>query len=417
MSDEHKQETQETRETVQQEMPEQWQEEEKRQDKQRRRLLATQRARRILSLVVIVAIIVCVVLGIVFHDALNFDQIRRSMAYRNLRSDENGTVETFTYNSDTSNIFDSFNGGLMVASSAGYTLFASNGAELASENVYLENPVVDSGDTLVVVFDAGGRELRGMDKKGLAFSLELDEDRGIFSARVNEDGWMALTAQESGYKGAVTVYDEDHNRVFKWNSTSRFVSDAVVSEDGNWMAAVTMDTSDTAMDSALVVYRLNSEEQYSSCPMGALIPLDLRFDNAGIHIVGSSACLNIDRDGSLKGRYSYGNYYLRDFSMDGDGFTALLLGKYRLGGGQSVLVLLNNKCEVIDTLTLEEEVVSISAAGRYITVLYADKLEIYTDNMALYSTYSGTGSARTALTREDGSVLLASADSTRLYLP
>ena len=48
---------------------------------------------------------------------------------------------------------------------------------------------------------------------------------------------------------------------------------------------------------------------------------------------------------------------------------------------------------------------------------FADKLEIYTDNMALYATCHGTGSARSALTREDGSVLLAAADSTRLYLP
>ena len=35
----------------------------------------------------------------------------------------------------------------------------------------------------------------------------------LLSARVNDSGWLAVTAQQSGYKGSVTVYNV--------NSTSR----------------------------------------------------------------------------------------------------------------------------------------------------------------------------------------------------
>ncbi len=395
-------------------MPDQWQKHAK---QQHRKLVTNPRIRRILSLVIVLAIIVCAALAIACHDALNFDQIRRSMAYRNVAVDEDGSTETFVYSADSSSRFAAFDGGLLVASGSGYTQFDADGLILAQENTYIENPVINTGKTLAVVFDAGGQLLRGVDSKGLAFVLDLQEPYGIFSARVNKSGWLALTAQESGYKGAVTIYNEDRHKVFQWNSTSQFVTDAVVSEDCNWMAAITLDAADTSMNTSVVIYKLNREEEYASCPLGALVPLDLTFDSDGIRIVGGTACLNISKDGTLEGRYSYKNYYLRDFSTDGDGFTALLLGKYRLGGGQSILVLLDKNCEVIGSMILTQEVMSISAAGRYITILYADSLEVYTDKLNLYASYSGTGSAREAITREDGSILLVSADSARLYLP
>ncbi len=60
---------------------------------------------------------------------------------------------------------------------------------------------------------------------------------------------------------------------------------------------------------------------------------------------------------------------------------------------------------------------SIAAAGRYFAVLTSDRLDIYTDELTLYSTLKGTRGARTVLLMPDGSAILVSEDSAGFYIP
>ena len=66
---------------------------------------------------------------------------------------------------------------------------------------------------------------------------------------------------------------------------------------------------------------------------------------------------------------------------------------------------------------MEEQVLSLSAAGRYIAVLTADRLDIYTQDLTLYNTLEGTQSARAVLMRSDGSAMLIDSETARLYVP
>ena len=69
------------------------------------------------------------------------------------------------------------------------------------------------------------------------------------------------------------------------------------------------------------------------------------------------------------------------------------------------------------SLDVREEVLSISASGRYLAVLYADRLAVYNPDLQPYATLQGTGDAREALMRPDGSALLLSSGSASLFLP
>ena len=69
------------------------------------------------------------------------------------------------------------------------------------------------------------------------------------------------------------------------------------------------------------------------------------------------------------------------------------------------------------TLSLNEQVLSIAAAGRYLAVLTGDRLDIYTDELELYSTLDGTHGARNVLLMSDGSAILISAGSAAYYIP
>ena len=69
------------------------------------------------------------------------------------------------------------------------------------------------------------------------------------------------------------------------------------------------------------------------------------------------------------------------------------------------------------SLVLNEQVLSIDAAGRYFAVLTADRLDIYTQDMTLYSSLEGTQNARKVLLREDGTAMLIASETARLYVP
>ena len=63
------------------------------------------------------------------------------------------------------------------------------------------------------------------------------------------------------------------------------------------------------------------------------------------------------------------------------------------------------------------EVGDVSACGRYLSVLYADRLGVYNRQLQAYATLHGPEHTREVLTRADGSVLMIGADSAELFLP
>ena len=43
---------------------------------------------------------------------------------------------------------------------------------------------------------------------------------------LNQNGWLAVTSQESGHKGSVTVYDNSYSPLVRFSLSNRFVMDA-----------------------------------------------------------------------------------------------------------------------------------------------------------------------------------------------
>lgn len=86
-------------------------------------------------------------------------------------------------------------------------------------------------------------------------------------------------------------------------------------------------------------------------------------------------------------------------------------------GGVGRLVTVDTDGQEIAALDVNEEILSISAAGRYLAVLYMDSVVIYTEELEIYAQLEGTDYARSVLMRQDGSALLLAAESAHLFLP
>ncbi len=238
----------------------------------------------------------------------------------------------------------------------------------------------------------------------------------ILSVSVNSSDYLALNAEKSGYKSAVTVYDASGEKTFAFNSSEHYVIDAVVMRDCKRMAAVTLGESDGTFADTVSIYSLGSDKADSVNTLTGSLVLSLD------SVAGKLSCLTdesltlFSSDGTLSGSYRYEYPYLRGSSMGGDNYAALLLSRYRSGSTMKLVTVSSDGTEMA-SLDSSQEVLSMSAAGKYIAVLYSDSLVLYTPQLQEYARLDGTEYARSVIMREDGTAVLIGSSSAWLYIP
>ncbi|MBQ0038667.1 MAG: hypothetical protein KBS74_08380 [Clostridiales bacterium] len=363
--------------------------------------------------IVLVAVLLVVLIA-ALCDSTIFDGLRRGVIYARADKDESGCAQLYQYSNEKNCNYASVDGSMITASVGQLQVLGEDGTVRYTTGLKFEQSAITCSESQVAVYDIGGTEIYILDAQGLVRQLRCDGT--ILTANLNEDGWLAVTANKSGYKAAVYVYDDSGEKVFEFDSSERFVMTASVCGDGEQMAAVTMGQTDGTFVSSVVIYRLNRDEPYAACDL----PGDAVYHLDQLHgqycAVAEDAIYFVDRNGSLAGSYDYSGEFLRRCCFAGEDYAAVLLGTYK-SGSQGRLVTLNDSGKEIASLEVDGEILSMSAAGRYVAALYSDHLTIYNRKLQEVDTLTDISSAKEVLMRRDGSAVMAGNESASLYLP
>lgn len=375
---------------------------------------------RFLAFLVTLALVAGAIFLVANRDKLNLDALKRYFTYRSLERSDSGQAESFRYSSSSTDIFAALENDLLVCSSGGVHLYSGGGVCYVEDIVSLESPAAEvCGDT-AAVYSVGGDTVYLYRDRARFGTLSV-EDGTILSVRLNSAGWLAVTTRESGYKAIVTIYDDQLEKRMAFRLSSAFVTDAVVTEDCKALTAVSIGQNGAVFESTLSFYDLPTSQ-------GESVNYDLTPTSA--HSLGNNVILTMQGgdtiwcvgdvetsvwSGGSVGSWSYEDQYLKNYAISGD-FAAVLIGKYR-AGSQSELYTVNAQGEPSVGRAINEQILSLSAAGKYVAVLTADRLDIYTQDLELYSSLEGTGGAREVLMRDDGSALLISSETAHLYVP
>lgn len=372
--------------------------------------------RRALGLLLVLLVVLGAVAFAAYRDIGSVDSLRRMLSYNKVQQDADGKAELFRYDNDRTAQYAMLGDDLLIVSTTRILLLDSDDTEIFSRPVSLTNPAVAVGAQTAAVCDVGGSALYLLGVRGLIRDMSDESGNGILSVSLNASDYLALTTLKSGYRAAVKVFDAAGETVFELNSSERYVSDACVLSDNQHLAAVTLGEADGMFASTLTLYAFDSEKPISETTLGGSLVLAL--DDLG----GTLAALEDDRltlfgaDGSLAGSYRYEYPYLRGQSTDGADFAVLLLSRYRSGSALRV-VTVGAGGEVLGTLDERREILNVSAAGRYVAVLYSDSLTIYTAELTEYAALADTEYAREVIMRADGTALLLGASRAWLYIP
>lgn len=369
--------------------------------------------RRIGILGLTLLVVLAAVLAAAYLDLSDLDALRRALSYDKT---ESAGENTYRYDNDRTNVYALLGDRLLVASTTRVSVLADDGEEVYSREVRFTNPAISVGGRTAAVYDVGGTALYIIGESGLVRDLSGETDSGVVSARLNSSDFLALVTERSGYKSSLSVFTPTFERPFTYNSSNRYLLDACCERDGKHVAVVVLGESEGAFTSTVRRYALDQETALSDCPLADTLVYELASFGGTLVALGDTRFAALAADGSLAGSYEYPYPYLRDATLGGADFGALLLSRYR-SGSAGRLVTVGAEGGLLASLELQRDVLDLSAAGDYLAVLYGDALVLYTADLTEYATLTDTKTARAVRMRPDGTAVLLGSTSAWLYVP
>lgn len=384
------------------------------QEEQPRRLRQKKKSRKWLWLTLTVLVVLGAVAAAVLWDANSFDGLRRSIIYARAEKDETGCAKLYYYENDATSRFAAIDGSLVTVAANQVRLLDERSQVLYQNSVRFLHPDLVSGGGVAVAYDIGGTVLYALDSKGLRWQQETEGE--LIAVTVNPHGYVTAVYNKSGAKAAVTVWDSNGAAVFTFQSAQRFVMTAALGQNDRTLAAVTMGQEDGKFQSFLVLYHTDSDKMVATTPVDGGVAYALETLQREFCAVTEQGLYLLDSGGELKASYSYGGQFLRRCVVGDGGWAALLLSRYKSGGYAS-LITVDGDGNELGGCDIDGEVLDISTAGRYVAVLFSDRLTIYDKYLTEVATLPDVSEVRAVLMRADGSAVLAGASGASLYLP
>ncbi|MCC8129715.1 MAG: DUF5711 family protein [Clostridiales bacterium] len=370
---------------------------------------------RILASILTALLVALAVVLVINRDQLNLDLVKRYLTYQALERTEEGQGVEFDLSSETNNTYAALSDSLIVCNANHIWVYSDGGTAYVDMEAALAQPVVQTAGSYALVYDAGGGELYLFSGRMLVWEYETSGDYGLISARVNDQGWVAVAEQATGYKAAVTVYDADQNKIVTENISSSFVMDAAVSPDNDQVALLTIGQDGMDFVSTLTLYSCSDGSEIVSAQVSDGVILDLSWDDSGLWLQEESGVRRLDDELEELGSWTESSGYLQSYSLR-DGYAVEYFSYYR-SGALGEIVVLDDQGAVSGTLEIEGEVLSVTAAGRYIAVLTAGELTVYTSDLEEYASMENSEGALRALARSDGTVMLVGNGTAHVFLP
>ena len=350
-------------------------------------------------------LLVCAaVLVFLYRDRLSAEGLR--LLFRS-ETTQTQSAEPFQYENGASQSFARAGDGLAVASASGAQLFNERGRLSASLNVPMASPAAAASRTLAVFYDVGGSACFAAGFDGEV--RQLDAGQSVISVSVNDSGYFTVISEEPGTKGLVRVFDPKCSSVYEWYSGSGYPLRAWVGPDDRVLAALCVDT----QGSVLHLFTLDSEEEKASLRYDGELLFDMKFlSSERICAVGERGLRFAGVSGEEIARYDFGENVLEAYDFGSTGFAAVCLSEQSTGGA---LVTLDRDGSILGSAETDGAVTALSAGSRRLLVATAGSLSLYSSQLELQKREETLVTAKQALLRPKGDVLLLSSYAAEIF--
>ncbi len=287
---------------------------------------------------------------------------------------------TIEYASGSMSDAELFGGGLAYVDSDTLYVSKPNGIHQLAYQLSYSDPVVEASDSLVLVYDRGG------DGAALANALtpvcEIETDAGILSGTIGENGGFVLVTDDSGYKSAVSVYNNSGKRLFRWQASQYYILSAALAPDGNHLAALCFEQNGVELESRLVLWRIGRQQADPPEPeleyeLGPALGFEARFlSSSTVAVMTDRGAYLIDRRGELIGSYEVSSNDLIGYAFCDRGIL-VATSAYQGTARAEVRLLALNGTVSEEPIYIPSEIQHLSAAGGVFAALTNEGVRVY----------------------------------------
>lgn len=288
---------------------------------------------------------------------------------------------------------------LVSASGSGVRGFDLMGESVFDVQLDMAYPAVCSNGEKAVAYDVGGRGIVYSDGEKLSF------DGIIISASVSKGGFLAVCAEEPGYKGAVTVYSPEKKPVYKWYSAERWISCSAVSPDGGRLAVLCSGEN----GGEIHIFSLDSETERGLYQAPEMLS-ELVWLGDTICGIGGSGLYYCNDEGREKGSYDFGKLHLERVCVWGEGLVAEL--RVHSFGGSGELAVIDSSGREQGRMSPDGELISLDCGDGGILCLTQNEVILYgSDYSEIFS--ADISGAEAAFLRPAGDILAVGSGNAR----
>lgn len=248
------------------------------------------------------------------------------------------------------------------------------------------SPFVQKSGKYIMLADINGKEVKTFKKENIVAQIKTENE--ILTAKVNNNGYVAVATDELGFKGLVSLYGKGGNELFKWHSGSGYIGDIDISPN-NKLAAAQIMTDKEALYSKILLINPSSEKEPECIAEVPGIVAKLKFnDDSSLVVLTDKGLYAYKRSGKQKFAVDFGGRNVLKVNLENknnmvlafdSGLNSTVLESYSFDGklrgsfdcGSEVRAIdVNGECIVAST---HDRLVKLSPKGKLKQELKASK--------------------------------------------
>ena len=197
----------------------------------------------------------------------------------------------------------------------------SSGKILYSYDHGFENPILKTSDTRALLFDQNSN--RGYIFTVADLETTIETEKNIITANISDSGAYALVLHSDKYASAVSVFDEDGDKLYEWFSAENTVNNVALSPDGDQLAVSAFTAAGGKYKSVLNVFEFDSAKPLHTKTFDNTLIYGIDSSHSGYFSVITEHALQFVEWSDFETKQYSNEYSLSMVRPDDDGYVAV----------------------------------------------------------------------------------------------
>jgi hypothetical protein len=281
----------------------------------------------------------------------------------------NRNTREIKYESSERPAFAVYNGYIIKCMRDSVKGFGKNGEEEWTVPVSVSNPFLKAVGKNLLVADIGGKDIYLLDGKSIKWNKKLDNN--IISVDLNKDGYIAVTHEAKGYRGQVSVYNQNGNEILSRTVFQNFPLSAKVLPSARQLVINSINASGIKATTGLTYVNMNASGFKDIVPReDMMFPVMWSLDNGLLAAVSQSSVIAFSNVPEEKWKYELkdNKIYCSDI-LDGKNLVLAVSRKDDEGNLRDDITdikILDKDGEVTSEFSIEDKIKNIKVYGHVI---------------------------------------------------